>query len=155
MMDELRASDIMTSPARCVEGDLPLTEAAEIMLDEAIGSLVVVDADGRAVGIVTDSDFASREVSVPFSTFRAPQLLGAWIGKEGVEQIYEEARRRTVSEIMSAPVHSVEADDRIRDVLDVMMERDIKHVPVLRGDEVVGMIARHDLLKLLHRQMAG
>lgn len=151
-MDKTPASEIMTEPARCVGEDLALDEAARVMLEERIGSLVVVDDEERPVGIVTDSDFSSREVGIPFSTFRAPSLLGRWIGEEGVGQIYEEASRRTVSEIMSSPVRSVEAEDTVRTVLETMLRHDIKHVPVLREGRVAGMIARHDLLRMLHRR---
>lgn len=154
-MEKMKASDIMSAPARCVEEDVTLAEAAEVMLDDGIGSLVVVDAMGRPVGIVTDSDFGSREARVPFSTFEAPQLLDRWIGGNGVERIYEEARRRTVGEIMTAPVRTVETDAPVAEVLALMHRRGVKHVPVLEDGEVAGMIARHDLLKMLHRRLAG
>lgn len=154
-MEETRASEIMSEPARCVEGDLTLAEAAGIMLEEGVGSLVVVDEGGRAVGIVTDSDFSSREVGIPFSTFRAPKLMDRWIGEEGIDRIYEEARRRKVSEVMSSPVRTVEADDTVKEVLGVMLRHEIKHVPVLREGKIAGMIARHDLLKMLQAQLGG
>lgn len=154
-MEQTRASEIMSEPARCVEADLKLHEAAGVMLEEGLGSLVVVDGEDRPVGILTDSDFSSREAGVPFSTFRAPNLLGRWIGEERVEQIYEEARRRTVGEIMSAPVRTVEADATVKDVLEVMLRHDIKHVPVLRDGKTAGMVARHDLLRMFHRHVGG
>lgn len=154
-MEKLTASDLMTSPARSVPEGTTLAEAAEIMLEESIGSLLVVDGDGRLVGIVTDSDFGSSEGCVPFSTFRAPRLMDRWIGAEGVERIYEEARRRSVVEIMSSPVHTVKADASLRELLDLMLRRDVKHVPVLDGDRPAGVVARHDLLKVVQGQLAS
>jgi CBS domain-containing protein len=154
-MERLTVSDIMTTPARSVSRDTTLAEAARIMLDEEIGSVIVVDDHGRMVGIVTDSDFGSSEARVPFSTFKAPTLLDRWLSSEGVEEIYEEARERTVAEIMTKRVYTVEEDAAVREVLDVMLRRDIKHVPVVRGGEPVGMVARHDLLKMIHEQLAG
>lgn len=148
-MEELTAADIMSSPARSVAPSTTLAEAAEIMLDESIGSLLVVDEDGKLQGIVTDSDFGSSEARVPFSTFKATTLLDRWVGQEGVEKIYEAARRRTVDEIMTAPVHTVQVDTPLRELLDVMFRRDVKHVPVLRGKEPAGVVARHDLLKVI------
>lgn len=155
MVKELTAADIMSTPVRLVRETTTLAEAAEIMLAEEIGSLVVVDEEEKVVGIVTDSDFGSSEARVPFSTFRAPTLLDRWIGEEGVERIYQEARRRTVAEIMTRPVHTVRTDTPLRDLLDVMFRRDIKHLPVLRGEEPAGMIARHDLLKVVRDRLAG
>jgi len=154
-MEKLTASDVMSSPARTVSPDTTLAEAADVMLQESIGSLVVLDADDGIAGILTDSDFGSSEGKVPFSTFRAPTLLGRWLGEEGVENIYQEARSRTVTEIMSSPVHTVRDDAPLREILDVMLKRDIKHVPVLREGEVVGMVSRFDLLKAIRTKLGG
>lgn len=154
-MEELTAADIMSSPARSVDGSTTLAEAADLMLGESIGSLLVLDEDGALQGIVTDSDFGSSEARVPFSTFKATTLLDRWVGEEGVEKIYEEARRRTVEEIMTSPVHTVQVDTPLRELLDLMFRRDVKHVPVLRGREPAGVVARHDLLKVLRDSVGG
>lgn len=149
-MKEQTAGDIMTAPAVTVPRDASLQEAADRMLDREVGSLVVVDGNGQAVGIITDSDFSARPAFVPFSAFRSRKLLGEWLGKENAEQIYEKARERRVEEIMSEPVRSVDLEDAVDRVIEVMMDADVKHVPVLdEGGRPVGMVARHDLLKML------
>lgn len=146
---------IMTRPAVTVAPGTSLAEAAELMLDKGVGSLLVVDEAGRLTGILTDSDFAAKRAGIPFSTFRMPQVLGQWLGPDGVERVYREARRRTVGEIMSSPVHSVAANASVPEVLRLMLERDIKHVPVVHDGRPFGMIARHDLLKLMLETSLG
>lgn len=149
-MKEQTARDIMTAPAVTVARTASLEEAADRMLDREVGSLVVTDESGKAVGILTDSDFAAKPAYVPFSTFRSKKLLGEWLGRDDAEKIYDQARERSVDEVMSAPVHAVELEDAVDRVLELMFEHGIKHVPVLdEGGRAVGMIARHDLLKLL------
>lgn len=144
---------IMSAPPVTIAPSASLSEAAELMLDRSVGSLLVVDSDGQLIGIVTDSDFAARRAGIPFSTLRRPQVLGEWLGEEGVERVYEEAQRRTVGEVMSAQVHSVTAEDSVEHVLRTMLERDVKHVPVVEEGRAVGMIARHDLLKMMLRSL--
>lgn len=144
-----RVRDIMTRPPLTIRDDANLEETARTMLKHGIGCLPVVDPEGRLVGIVTESDFAAKRARIPFSTFEMPQVLGEWLGKEGVERIYREARQRRAAEIMSSPVHTVEEDDSIEQVLEIMLRRRIKHVCVVRDGRPVGVIARHDLLKLL------
>lgn len=146
---------ILSRPPVTVTEDTDLATAAELMLQRGIGSVLVVAEDGRLVGIVTDSDFSPRDVRIPFSTFKLPQVLGHWMGKEGAERIYREARRRRVREIMSRPVVAVEEEDSVEKVLDLMLRRDIKHVPVVRDGRPVGMVARHDLLKLLRDELVA
>lgn len=139
----------MSQPAVTVSREASLAKAAELMLERGVGSLVVVDEEGRLIGILTDSDFADRKAGIPFSTFRMPQVLGKWLGPDGIERVYREARVRRVGEIVSTPVHSVAEEASVADVLRLELERDIKHVPVVREGRPVGLIARHDLLKLM------
>lgn len=153
-MKQLKASDIMSTPARSVPEDCTLADAARMMLDEGIGSLLVLDDRDELAGILSDSDFGSSESRVPFSTFKAPTLLDRWIGADGVEKIYEEARRRKVGEIMTTHVYTVAEGASLREILDVMLRHDIKHVPVVRAKEPIGMVARHDLLKVIHDRLA-
>lgn len=140
---------IMSRPAVTVPVGTSLAEAAETMLERGIGSLPCVDREGRLVGIVTNGDFGAKSVGIPFSTFRAPQLLGRWMGERAVERICQEARHLPVDEIMSAPVHTVDEEAGVEQVLELMLRREIKHVPVVRDGYPVGMVARHDILKLL------
>lgn len=149
-MNERTARDIMTSPAVTVSRTASLEEAADTMLDREVGSLVVTEESGKAVGIVTDSDFAAKPAHIPFSTFRSRKLLGEWLGSENAEEIYEEAREQRVEEVMTTPLHSVDLSDSVDRILEVMLDHDVKHVPVVdEGGRPVGMVARHDLLKML------
>ncbi len=149
-MKDQAAQDIMTSPAVTVSREASLEEAADAMLDREVGSLVVVDESGQAVGIITDSDFSAKPAHIPFSTFRSRKLLGEWLGEENAEDIYDEARSRSVEEVMSSPLHSVELSSTVDRILETMLERDVKHVPILdEGGRPVGMVARHDLLKMV------
>lgn len=144
---------VMTTPAITLRSSASLAEAAELMLDREIGSVLCVDDEGRLEGILTDSDFSTKAVGIPFSTFKAPQLLGRWLPPGGVERIYEEARTRAVSEVMSKPVWSVGPDASVEDVLDLMFTRRVKHVPVVEDGVPFGMVARHDLMKLLRDRL--
>lgn len=149
-MTEQTARDIMTSPAVTVSRTASLEDAADRMLDREVGSLAVAEDSGKAVGIVTDSDFSAKPARIPFSTFRSRKLLGEWLGKQNAEEVYDEARSLAVEEIMSTPLHSVELDDPVDRILEIMLDHDVKHVPVLdEGGRPVGMVARHDLLKML------
>lgn len=143
------ASDVMTSPVITVGRQSNLEEVARLMLEREIGSVVVVDDDGSMIGIVTDTDFAARKSSIPFSTFELPQLLGQWLDEEGVQGIYRKARSMEVGEIMTARVWSVGEETPIEEVVRLMLKRDVDHMPVVDGKRPVGMIAHRDLLKLL------
>ena len=96
----MKAKDAMTSPVVSVLPDTSLAEVAQLMLGKGSGSVLVVDKEGRLVGIVTESDFL-KERGVPFSTFRAPMLLGRFLGSDGLEAVLAEAKSTRIEEIMS------------------------------------------------------
>ena len=151
----MRVADIMTHPPIVVDESTPLEELARLMLERRIGGLPVVNAQGKLVGIVTESDFAGTEACVPFSVFRAPQLFHQWIGPDGVEQIYRRGRTLTARELMRAPVVATTEDESVTEVVKQMIQHDISRVPVVRDDVPVGIVARHDLLRLMIAQRSA
>lgn len=149
----MKAKDAMTSPVVTVYPDTPLEDVARWMLQRGIGSVLVVDKEGRLVGIVTEGDFL-KERGVPFSTFRAPMLLGRFLGADGLEEVLAEARRTRAEEVMTSPVHAVGPEEPLSRVLELMLAYDINHVPVVDGEgRPLGIITRFDLLRLLRPRL--
>lgn len=145
----MKARDLMTTPAITIRDDDTLADAARLMLERHIGGLPVVDAEGSLVGFITESDFAAKERGVPFSLFRAPQVLGRWLGPDALERVYRSARDVRVRELMSRTVIAASEDDTIERVTELMMRHDINRVVIARGGKPVGIVARHDLLRML------
>jgi CBS domain-containing protein len=145
----MNATDIMTKPVITAQEDTTLEEIARLMIDHRIGCVPIVDAQGRICGIVTESDFSEKERCVPFSTFRAPQLFGDWFSPECVEQVFRAARKIPARDVMTRSVATVEEGASLHEVMTEMLRRDINRVPVVRDQKPVGIVARHDLLKVL------
>lgn len=146
---------IMTAPVITVDEDCSLEDAARIMLDHSVGALPVVDDRGVLCGIVTESDFVAKEESIPFSICRFPQIFGEWMPREHVERICQAACRKTVSEIMSRDVTTVTEAETIEAVLEKMLKFGLHRLPVVRDGKPVGIISRHDLLRLMLRNSPG
>lgn len=142
----------MTSPAVTAAPDATLAELARLMLAERVGSVVIVDpADrGTPVGIVTETDFAVADDPAPFTFFKWPSALGAYVwSEESMERVYEEAQTETAASVMSAPVVTVEAETELWEGVRAMIDAEVKRVPVLADGRLAGVLARHDLLKCL------
>ena len=140
---------IMSRPVAVVHAGTTLAEAARRMLAANVGSLLVVNDADELIGVITESHFCARRAGIPFSTLHRPQVLGEWLGEWGVERVYREARRRTVGEVMTPRLYSVTLDESVETLLRMIMEHGITHVPVVVEKKPVGVVARHDLLKLL------
>jgi CBS domain-containing protein len=145
----MKVRDIMVQPVVIVREDTTLEEVARLMLANGIGGVPVVDAQGKLCGIVTESDFTGRERCIPFSAYRVPQLFGEWVSREGIERIYAAGRKLTAGEIMHSPVVTVTEDEAVTVLVDRLLRHNITRIPVVRDGVPVGMVARHDLLKLL------
>lgn len=148
-MRALRVADIMTRPAITIRENATLEEAARTLLAYRMGALPVVAADGTLVGIVTEADFTGNERGVPFSAFLVPQVFGQWIDQSGIERIHQAARTRRVGEIMHRPVVTATEDESVSSLVERIVRQHLTRLPVVRDGQVVGMVTRHDLLRLM------
>lgn len=148
----MRVRDAMSTPVVTARPDTTLEELARLMLDERVGSVVIVDpADReRPVGVVTETDFDVAADPVPLTFFKWPSVLGRPVWDESsLEDVYTRARRRTADSIMTSPVVTVPEDAELWEAVETMVRHDVKRVPVLREGRLVGIVTRHDLLKCL------
>ncbi|MCD2199325.1 CBS domain-containing protein [Halobacterium sp. KA-4] len=121
-MDDIFVGRLMSDSIHTVTPDTLVEDAAELMLDNSIGSVVVVDEDGHLEGILTNTDFV---------TIVAKSKPKA---------------QTTVERYMTTDVVTTGAQDSIRDVADAMLEHGFHHMPVVdEEDNVIGMITTKDL----------
>lgn len=155
-MTPLTAKDIMPDLVITVQGEATLEDAAHLMLQMDIGSLLVVDAGGSLVGILTDADFGVSAAPDAGGQPADPQVLGHLLQDEvQPEQIYRAARTRRVQDVMSAPVVTVTESDSIGTVLARMFQHRIRHLPVVRDRRPVGIVSSRDLLQLVFADPAS
>ncbi|MBI1963202.1 MAG: CBS domain-containing protein [Candidatus Rokubacteria bacterium] len=147
--------EIMTSPVITVRTDTPAPEVARLMQERDIGAVVVVDEGGRLCGIITESDFTGIGRCVPFSLDLAPIVFGARAATLGeLERIYAMARKLRAKDVMSEKVETLQESDEVGSAVHRMLNHSLKHLPVMRDGTPVGMVARHDLLKLLAKELS-
>ena len=144
-LSSMRVREVMSSPAKVVREAVTVGEAARMMLDEGIRCLPVVDADGKVVGIVTESDLTGAR---PWLSLRGWAQRDATEGDQALSSV-ERGGTLPVSKVMSSPVVTASPNDALADVVDQMMARKVHHVPVVEEDVPVGIVARHDVLELL------
>lgn len=146
----MRVRDIMSSPVVSVTRDTPAPRVAALMKEKNIGALAVVDEQGKLLGIVTETDLAAIRRSVPFTLKLAAVIYGMRPPTpEETAQLLEMARKLTAGDLMSPRVETVREDQDASEVASLMLAHDRRHVIVVRDGRPVGIVARHDLLKLL------
>jgi CBS domain-containing protein len=148
--------DIMTSPAVSVTETMRLDDVAHLMSEKNIGAVVVVSETGELRGIITESDITGVGRCIPFNLRLAPVILGARAATNAeLAEIYERARTLPARQVMTRNVVTCAESDRVADIVQTMLDRDFNHLPVVREGKPVGVVARHDLLRLLAKPAAS
>jgi CBS domain-containing protein len=100
-------------------------DAIELMAERGVGSLLVMDGE-KLFGIVTERDYARKVI-----------LKGRKAGTTKVE------------EIMSTELITATTEQTVRECMTLMTERRIRHLPVVAGDRVIGLISIGDLVQAI------
>jgi CBS domain-containing protein len=114
-----------------VDADEPVLEAIQIMADRHVGALPVLRG-GELVGLVSERDYARKVVLM---------------GRSSAETY--------VWQIMSSPVVTVPPGESVRRCMEVMTERRIRHLPVVEGGTMVGMVSIGDLVRAVIEEQAS
>jgi CBS domain-containing protein len=145
---QMYAKTLMTRPVHTIRENATIGEAADIMSEYKISALPVVDAAGRLTGILTHTDFGLRRLILPHGE-TAFTMMGFWTDPGRMNEAIATVREKIVRDVMSTPVTTIEEDTPMEEVVKLMMEKRINRLPVMRETEIVGIITRHDLIKLL------
>lgn len=106
-----------------ISGEASIKEAAEVMLEHHIGSIIIVE-NGKPIGIVTKSDLLSRVL---------------------VE--CRDPRECKAREVMSSPLISVKKDTPILEAMRIIKNRKVRRLLVSDGDKIVGIVSETDLVR--------
>ena len=106
-----------------VTPDTAVIDAIRVMAEKHVGALLVMEGP-RMAGIVSERDYARKVVLMGRSSESTP-----------------------VRDIMTAAVRTIEADDTVDDAMRLMTEHRIRHLPVLDGAQVAGIVSIGDLVK--------
>lgn len=153
-------ADVMTRSVLTLSPDMTLERAAEVLVEKGISGAPVVDAAGRLVGILSETDLLRRLRAV------AEEMLGkryladrvhslallAFLSERqhaAVDEVYRRLRGEKVSQAMTRHVRTVAPTDSLEAVAQVMIEHDVNRVPVVEEDRVVGIVTRTDLARVL------
>ena len=101
----------------------PVLEAIQLMADHHVGALLVMKGE-ELVGILSERDYARKVILMGRSATDTP----AW-------------------QIMSSPVHTVSPELSLEDCMRLVTDKRIRHLPVVEGGHVIGMVSIGDLVK--------
>lgn len=125
---------VRRKPPLAVPPSTPLMQALQAMQVQRVGSVLVTDEAGGVAGILTRHDMLDRVV-LPRRDLAVP-----------------------IAEVMSAPVHTLDVDQRAHDAALLMSREGVRHVPITERGRLVGIVSERDLFALQRlslRQLGG
>ena len=126
---KVKISTILDNKGSVVYSIFPentLKQMADEMLAKKIGSLLVIDKEGTLVGIISERDFLT--------------IVG---------EHTKDWEDMTVSDVMTKEVVTAAPEDTLEQVMSIMTEHHIRHIPVMGNDEIVGVLALGDIINAL------
>ena len=115
--------DVMTSPAVTVPEDTHVDKTAQLMSNDKLGCIIVTSKDGKALGIITESDLVRRVL--------AKNILPS---------------KLTAKEVMSTPLITVDPDEVLTETARRMSKLDVRRLGVIYKGNLVGIISSKDIL---------
>ena len=123
--------DVMTgSPTTC-EPSTTIVEVAKVMKQEDVGPVPVVEGD-RLIGLVTDRDIVLRVIA----DGRDPSST-------------------TIGDIASGDVATVTPDQSLDEALRIMAQKQVRRIPVVENDRIVGIVAQADVARAADEERTG
>ncbi|GLK81345.1 CBS domain-containing protein [Methylopila turkensis] len=115
----LKGSDVVTASPRRTMGDI-----VKLLAEKRVGAVIIADADGYIAGIISERDVVRT------------------LAQRGADVLAD-----AVSEHMTRAVVTASADETVDEIMDRMTEGKFRHVPIVDGRRLVGMISIGDLVK--------
>jgi CBS domain-containing protein len=139
--EELRAADIMSTPAVACRPEAFFEEVAELLADREISGVPVVNGDGEVVGVISERDLA-HALGGPLMrlVLRRPVRTGPFL-REPVPRGGSRAQ-----DIMTVPAMLAHPETPVHTLAEIMVKEQVNRIPIVRANRLIGVVTRGDVL---------
>lgn len=144
----LTAKDIMTRTVHSVTADTDVEELARLFVTRGVSAMPVLDEGGRLKGIVTETDLVEQD-----KPLHVPTVISIfdWVlyleSEKNFREEVEKITARKVGEICTREVVTCSPDTPVSEIAALMIEKKAHLIPVVEDKEVVGVVARLDIIR--------
>lgn len=141
----MRAHQIMTRNVITVLPETPILQAARKLLDNHVSGLPVVESSGKLVGMVTEGDFLRRAETG--TERKRPRWLQYLLSPNQAAGDFVHERGRKVEDVMTPDPVIADEETPLDELVRLMEKNRVKRLPIMRGDRLVGLVTRANLLQ--------
>ena len=145
------AGEIMTKEVVSVLVGTSVRDAAILLLEKRISAIPVLAANLQLIGMVSEGDLIGR--SDADRVARRDWWLTLLSDVRPQTETFGALAARPVEQVMRAPVLTIEARAPLHEIAEMLKVHDIKRLPVMQGDRMVGIVSRSDLVRAMATQI--
>jgi len=134
--EQLLVRDLMSTRPVSAPPEMPVREAALLLVRRGFGALPVIEADGRLIGLLSDRELIR-------------DLLTSYLQGGSAARPADAAAGRSVRDVMTRQVLCVSPEQPLADVASLMYNKDVEQVPVVAEGRLVGFLTRGDIVRQL------
>jgi CBS domain-containing protein len=148
----MRVSELMTEQVLTIGPEAPIKDVAKILVEHGISGLPVCNIEGRVLGVISEGDILYKEHDPREGRIGGP--LG-WIVDGAPDPAgYAKATALTAEKAMTSPAVTIAPFESVAQAARIMCERHVNRLPVVKGDQLVGIVTRADLVRAFTRSDA-
>ena len=144
----MNAQDVMVSPVVTVGEHATVQEVAKLLIDQRISAVPVVDAAGKLVGIVTESDLMRR------AEIGTERHYSWWLSlladARTLATDYIKSHAASVKDVMTRGVKTVTPDTPLHEIAELFEKNHIKRVPIVsKSGDLIGIVSRANIIQAI------
>ena len=146
----IKVKDVMTADVVTISPDTEIILAAKILLEKRINGVPVIDAEGKLVGILCQSDLVAQQKAFPVPSVFT--LLDGFMPLTSIKRLEKEIEKIaavTVADAMTPDPVTVGLETTIEEVASMMVDKNFHTLPVMEDDTLVGIVGKEDVIKIL------
>ena len=141
----------MTRDVVSVSVGVSVRDVAMLMLEKGISAIPVLAANLQLAGMVSEGDLSGR--SDADRVARRDWWLTLLTDDQPQIESFAALAARPVEQVMRAPILTIEAGAQLHEIAEMLAVYDIKRLPVMQGDRMVGIVSRSDLVRVMAAQI--
>ena len=146
----MNAKDIMTTPPITVAPDTSVREVVALLIEHRISGVPVV-ANERVIGVINESDLLHRHEIGTDGDEKETSWWARLINGDPLPAEYVKSHARRAEDILTPHALPITEETPVQQIASIFEARRIRRLPVLRGERLVGIVTRADLIRALAR----
>jgi CBS domain-containing protein len=146
----MQAKDIMTKYVFTVTKDMPIKDLAMFFLKHHISGAPVVDEQGKLLGLITEKELIEQNKKLHIPT--VVSIMEAVVYLESPKHLEDELKEISASRVQDLYIRkpvTVQEDTELEEIATLMSEGKAQLLPVMRGEELVGIIGKADVVRAI------